>query len=118
MDRKRCAWSQRPLLLSRDVDPDYLDNAAKECPYRLRRQVIRGGSWKDAKHFVRADIRSWEYQNEQRSFVGFRCVRTYLGTNKVVKQGGAKKSKKGSSSAPKQSRQPRQSGGGARSVRR
>jgi len=112
------AWTESGVHGASDLNPDYQYNAAKEDPYRLKRKVIRGGSWKDAKHYVRADIRSWEYQNEQRSFVGFRCVRTYLGNNKVVQQ-GAKKSKKGSSSAPKQ-RQSRQSGGGggSRSVRR
>lgn len=109
------AWSESGVQSAADINPDYQYNAAKEDPYRLKRKVIRGGSWKDAKHYVRADVRSWEYQNEQRSFVGFRCVRTYLGNNKVnVKSQGAKKSKKGSSSAPKQ---PRQSGG-SRSVRR
>ncbi len=110
------AWSESGVQGASDINPDYQYNAAKEDPYRMKRKVIRGGSWKDAKHYVRADVRSWEYQNEQRSFVGFRCVRTYLGNNKVnVKSQGAKKSKKGSSSAP---RQPKPSSGGSRSVRR
>ena len=26
-----------------------------------------------------SDIRMWEYQNEQRSYIGFRCVRTQIG---------------------------------------
>lgn len=112
------AWSESGVHSSSDINPDYQYSAAKEDPYRLKRKVIRGGSWKDASHYVRADVRSWEYQNEQRSFVGFRCVRTYLGSNKVnVKTGGAKKSSKGSSSAPKQKAQ-RSAGGGTRSVRR
>lgn len=111
------AWSESGVHSTSDINPDYQYNAAKEDPYRLKRKVIRGGSWKDASHFVRADVRSWEYQNEHRSFVGFRCVRTYLGNSKAnVKSNKAKKSSKGSSSAPKQQRQPRQ--GGGRSVRR
>ncbi len=28
----------------------------------------------------------WEYQNEQRSFIGFRCVRTNIGFAKGQKQ--------------------------------
>ncbi len=113
------AWSESGVHSASDINPDYHYSAAKEDPYRLKRKVIRGGSWKDASHFVRADVRSWEYQNEQRSFVGFRCVRTYLGSQKAsVKTNSAKKSGKGSSSAPKQ-RAPRGAGGGgARSVRR
>ena len=62
--------------------------------------------------------RTYEYQTENRSFIGFRCVRTYLGNNKVnVKTGGAKKSKAGKApKAPKQ--QGGRSGGGGSSARR
>jgi hypothetical protein len=28
----------------------------------------------------------WEYQNEQRSYIGFRCVRTQIGFAKGTKQ--------------------------------
>ncbi|MBP5346842.1 MAG: SUMF1/EgtB/PvdO family nonheme iron enzyme [Bacteroidales bacterium] len=114
------AWSESGVHSAADINPDYQYNAAKEDPYRLKRKVIRGGSWKDASHYVRADVRSWEYQNEHRSFIGFRCVRTYLGNSKAnVKTNASKKSSKGSSSAPKQ-RPVRGGGGGggARSVRR
>ena len=114
------AWSESGVHSAADINPDYQYNAAMEDPYRLKRKVIRGGSWKDASHYVRADVRSWEYQNEHRSFIGFRCVRTYLGNSKAnVKTNASKKSSKGSSSAPKQ-RPVRGGGGGggARSVRR
>lgn len=111
------AWSQSGVHSAADINPDYTYNAAKEDPYRLKRKVIRGGSWKDASHFVRADVRSWEYQNEQRSFIGFRCVRSYMGSQKAsVKTGGAKKTKKGSSAAPRQ--RSSHGGGGGASVRR
>ncbi|MBP5716515.1 MAG: SUMF1/EgtB/PvdO family nonheme iron enzyme, partial [Bacteroidales bacterium] len=113
------AWSESGVHSASDINPDYQYNAAKEDPYRLKRKVIRGGSWKDASHYVRADVRTWEYQNEQRSFIGFRCVRTYLGNSKAnVKTNTAKKSSKGSSSAPKQRPQRSAAGGAARSVRR
>ena len=79
------AWSESGVHKTADINPDYQYNAAKEDPYMLKRKVIRGGSWKDASHFVRADVRTWEYQNEQRSFVGFRCVRTYIGSPKAAK---------------------------------
>lgn len=76
------AWSEAGTQIMSDINPEYRYDAAKEDPYRMKRKVIRGGSWKDVQHFVRSDVRSWEYQNEQRSFVGFRCVRTHLGFGK------------------------------------
>lgn len=112
------AWSEAGVHQTSDINPDYQYNAAKEDPYRLKRKVIRGGSWKDAQHYIRGDVRSWEYQNEQRSFVGFRCVRTYLGNNKVdiKKSKGSKGSKSKAAKQPKQKRQ--RGGGGGGSVRR
>jgi formylglycine-generating enzyme required for sulfatase activity len=62
-----------------DLNPEYRYNAAKEDPYALKKKVVRGGSWKDVAHFIRSDMRSSEFQNEQRSYIGFRCVRTQVG---------------------------------------
>ncbi len=45
----------------------------------MKRKIVRGGSWKDVQHNVRSDLRMWEYQNEQRSYIGFRNVRTRIG---------------------------------------
>ena len=71
-----------PEIMS-DMNPEYRYNAAKEDPYALKKKVVRGGSWKDVAHFIRTDIRSFEYQNEQRSYIGFRCVRTQVGFSNV-----------------------------------
>ena len=65
--------------ITSDPTPEYRYNAAKEDPYRLKRKIIRGGSWKDVAHNVRSDLRQWEYSNEQRSYIGFRCVRSQIG---------------------------------------
>jgi formylglycine-generating enzyme required for sulfatase activity len=73
------------LQVMNDLNPEYRYHAAKEDPYALKRKVVRGGSWKDVAHFVRSDIRSFEYQNEQRSYIGFRCVRTQVGFSKGKK---------------------------------
>lgn len=62
-----------------DMNPEYRYNAAKEDPYRMKRKIVRGGSWKDVSNFIRSDVRMWEYQNEQRSYIGFRCVRSQIG---------------------------------------
>ena len=73
------AYTESVDRYTSDMNPDYRYNAAKEDPYRMKRKIVRGGSWKDVSNFVRSDIRMWEYQNEQRSYIGFRCVRTQVG---------------------------------------
>jgi formylglycine-generating enzyme required for sulfatase activity len=73
------------LEIMNDINPEYRYNAAKEDPYAIKKKVVRGGSWKDVAHFVRSDVRSFEYQNEQRSYIGFRCVRTQVGFSKGKK---------------------------------
>lgn len=59
-----------------DVNPELRYDAAKEDPYFLKRKSVRGGSWKDPLSFIRSAWRTWEYQNQPRSFIGFRCVRS------------------------------------------
>lgn len=63
-----------------DLNPTLIYNAAKEDPYALKRKCVRGGSWKDPKSFVKSAWRSWEYQNQPRSYIGFRCVRSLANT--------------------------------------
>ena len=73
------AYTPSVSKITSDLNPEYRYNAAKEDPYRLKRKIIRGGSWKDVAHNVRSDLRQWEYENEQRSYIGFRCVRSQIG---------------------------------------
>lgn len=73
------AYTESIDKLTSDINPEYRYNSAKEDPYRMKRKIVRGGSWKDIAHNVRSDLRQWEYQNEQRSYIGFRCVRTQIG---------------------------------------
>ncbi len=84
-----------------DINPELSYNAAKEDPYRLKKKSVRGGSWKDPESMIRSAWRSYEYQNQPRSFIGFRCVRTMVsdktGSNKVTGS-SAKSSKKSSKS--------------------
>ena len=63
-----------------DVNPELRYEAAKEDPYFLKRKSVRGGSWKDPQSYIRSAWRTWEYQNQPRSFIGFRCVRTKAAT--------------------------------------
>ncbi|MDR1335866.1 MAG: SUMF1/EgtB/PvdO family nonheme iron enzyme [Tannerella sp.] len=62
-----------------DMNPDLRYSAAREDPYAMKKKVVRGGSWKDVAQFIRSDMRTFEYQNETRSYIGFRCVRTQIG---------------------------------------
>jgi formylglycine-generating enzyme required for sulfatase activity len=64
-----------------DLNPELEYNAAKEDPYRLKKKSVRGGSWKDPESFIRSAWRSWEYQNQPRSYIGFRCVRSLASTS-------------------------------------
>ena len=77
------AYTEAVSQNTSDLNPEYKYNAAKEDPYRMKRKVVRGGSWKDVSNFIRSDIRMWEYQNEQRSYIGFRCVRSQIGFAKA-----------------------------------
>ena len=63
-----------------DINPQLKYNAAKEDPYRLKRKSVRGGSWKDPETYIKSAWRSSEYQNQPRSFIGFRCVRSLANT--------------------------------------
>lgn len=63
-----------------DMNPELKYNAAKEDPYRLKKKSVRGGSWKDPETVIRSVWRSYEYQNQPRSYIGFRCVRSVSGT--------------------------------------
>lgn len=80
------AYTESINKLTADMNPEYRYDAAKEDPYKMKRKIVRGGSWKDAAHNVRSDIRMWEYQNEQRSYIGFRCVRSQIGFAKGTKK--------------------------------
>ena len=73
-----------------DLNPQLEYKAAKEDPYSLKKKSVRGGSWKDPESLIRSAWRTWEYQNQPRSYIGFRCVRS-LASPSSVKQ---KKSKK------------------------
>jgi len=47
------------------------------------RKVVRGGSWKDVAYFLRVSSRDHEYSDTSRSYIGFRTVQDYLGSQKV-----------------------------------
>ena len=68
-----------------DLNPQLEYKAAAEDPYKLKKKSVRGGSWKDPESYIRSAWRTWEYQNQPRSYIGFRCVRS-LATSTTAKQ--------------------------------
>ncbi|ULQ56313.1 SUMF1/EgtB/PvdO family nonheme iron enzyme [Flavihumibacter rivuli] len=57
-----------------DMNPDIRYNAKDSDPPRMKRKVIRGGSWKDVGYFLQTGTRSYEYQDTSKSYIGFRTV--------------------------------------------
>ncbi len=57
-----------------DMNPDIRWNAADSDPPRMKRKVIRGGSWKDVGMYLQTSARTYEYQDTAKSYIGFRCV--------------------------------------------
>ena len=57
-----------------DMNPDVRYTAKDSDPPRMKRKVIRGGSWKDVGHFLQTGTRAYEYQDTAKSYIGFRCV--------------------------------------------
>ena len=45
-----------------------------------QRKVTRGGSWKDVAYFLQVSTRDYEYADSARSYIGFRTVQDYMGT--------------------------------------
>jgi gliding motility-associated lipoprotein GldK len=62
-----------------DMNPDYHYYAQDDDPLALKRKTIKGGSWKDIAYFLQCGARTYEYQDSTKSYIGFRCVRSYLG---------------------------------------
>jgi len=75
------AFDESAYSFTHDLNPDYTYNALAEDHPALKRKVIRGGSWKDIAYYLQTGSRTYEYQDTSKSYIGFRCVRSYLGRN-------------------------------------
>ncbi|MCD0487723.1 SUMF1/EgtB/PvdO family nonheme iron enzyme [Pedobacter sp. MC2016-14] len=71
--------SAAPLLL--DFNPNFTYVAKTSDSKYLKRKVVRGGSWKDIGFFLQNSVGTYEYQDQSRSYIGFRCVSAYPGTD-------------------------------------
>jgi formylglycine-generating enzyme required for sulfatase activity len=74
------AYDESAYMFSHNMNPDYKYNALPDDPPVMKRKVIRGGSWKDIAKYLQVHVRDYEYQDTTKSYIGFRCVRPYLGT--------------------------------------
>jgi sulfatase modifying factor 1 len=63
--------------------PEYIEQGGRftqeQSDITLKRKTLKGGSWKDVAYFLENGSRSYEYQDSCRSFIGFRCVQSYIG---------------------------------------
>jgi gliding motility-associated lipoprotein GldK len=59
---------------SSTINPNVNDNENE-------RKVVRGGSWKDVAYFLQVSSRDYEYADPARSYIGFRVVQDYMGTD-------------------------------------
>ncbi len=73
------AYDESSYAYTHDFNPDYKYNARPDDAIVMKRKVIRGGSWKDIAYFMQCGSRSYEYQDSATSYIGFRCVRDYIG---------------------------------------
>jgi formylglycine-generating enzyme len=73
------AFDESAYSFTHDLNPDYSYDALVDDPPALKRKVIRGGSWKDIMYYLQNGSRTYEYQDTAKSYIGFRCVRSFLG---------------------------------------
>jgi formylglycine-generating enzyme len=75
------AFEENAYDMEHDLNSDYVNDPPEEEKYQAVRQrkVIRGGSWKDVGFYLQNSTRTYEYQDTAKSYIGFRCVMTYLG---------------------------------------
>lgn len=73
------AYSNSANVYVHDMNPDFTYMARRSDPDVLKRKVVKGGSWKDISYYLQCGVRTYEYQYESRSYIGFRCVRSYIG---------------------------------------
>ena len=73
------AFYENSYSFIHDLNPDIRYDAQESEPEAMKRKVIRGGSWKDIGYYIETGSRHWEYGDSAKSYVGFRCITTFLG---------------------------------------
>lgn len=76
-------FDEQSYEFTHDLNPILSYTAHPDDPPALKRKVVRGGSWKDVAMYMQNGVRTYEYQDTAKSYIGFRCVRTYLGRDRA-----------------------------------
>ncbi len=66
-------YHPQSYMYSNNHNPIYIDHKSDI-------KVVRGGSWKDISYFLQIGARDWQRKDSCYSYVGFRCVASFLGT--------------------------------------
>lgn len=72
------AYDESAYQVTHDMAPSYQYTAKASDNRIFKRKVVRGGSWKDIAFYLQCGVRSYDYQDSARSFIGFRTVRTRI----------------------------------------
>jgi len=78
----RDAFEESAYSFTHDLNPELYYEAKDDGPPAVRRKVIKGGSWKDISFYLQTGSRAYEYQDSSKSYIGFRCVQTFMGRAK------------------------------------
>jgi len=73
------AFDESASTFVSDLAPTFQYEAKASDPEVLKRKVVKGGSWKDVGFFLQNSTRTYEYQDTAKSYIGFRCVTSFLG---------------------------------------
>jgi len=73
------AFDESASTFVSDLAPTFEREAKANDPEVLKRKVVKGGSWKDVGYFLQNSTRTYEYQDTAKSYIGFRCVTSFLG---------------------------------------
>jgi gliding motility-associated lipoprotein GldK len=73
------AYDEQSYHFAHSMNPNYRYNAQSGDPESMKRKTLKGGSWKDIAYFLQCGARTYEYQDTAKSYIGFRCVRSYVG---------------------------------------
>jgi len=73
------AYEENAISFQHDLNGTYTYDAKPEDEATLKRKSIRGGSWKDISYQLQTGTRSFEYADTAKSYLGFRCVMSFLG---------------------------------------
>lgn len=68
------AYNESSYYMASTINPNVEDR-------NNHRKIIRGGSWKDVAYYLEVATRDFEYGDTARSYIGFRTIQDFLGTD-------------------------------------